>query len=126
MSPKGPYRLMTVNTAPERAKRVIGAMGENLKESYTIDYIANSENKRLIAFDSEIEDVRSLVEEHRPDILFTASMWTPEQSKAIETIARTIVPDIKFHAIPYGLQVAKGPEAIVDYLTEQVPVLLEN
>ncbi|KAF5672024.1 hypothetical protein FHETE_3896 [Fusarium heterosporum] len=117
MSPKGPFRLMTVNTAPERAKRVIGAMGENLKASYTIDYIANSER---------IEDVRSLVEEHRPDILFTASMWTPEQSKEIEAIARTIVPDIKFHAIPYGLQVAKGPEAIVEYLTEQVPILLES
>jgi hypothetical protein len=36
---------MTVNTAPERAKRVIGAMVENLKESYTIDYVANSESK---------------------------------------------------------------------------------
>ena len=42
MSPKGPFRLMTVNTAPDRAKRVIGALIENLKERYTIDYIANS------------------------------------------------------------------------------------
>ena len=53
-------------------------------------------------------------------------MWTPEQSQEIEAIARTIVPDIKFHAIPYGLQVAKGPEAIVEYLTDQVPTLLES
>ncbi|KAM0345702.1 hypothetical protein ACHAPU_006357 [Fusarium lateritium] len=117
MSPKGPFRLITVNTAPERAKRVIGAMIENLKETYTINYVANCER---------IEDIRSLVEEHRPDVLFTASMWTPEQSKEIEEIARTIVPNIKFHAIPYGLQVAKGPEAIVEYLTEQVPILLES
>ncbi|KAL4728163.1 hypothetical protein ACLX1H_004899 [Fusarium chlamydosporum] len=110
MSPQGPFRLMTVNTAPERAKRVIGAMVKNLKESYSIDYVVNSER---------IEDVYSLVKEHHPDILFTASMWTPEQSKEIEAIARGIVPGIKFHAIPYGLQVAKGPEAIVEYLTEQ-------
>ncbi|KAF4968525.1 hypothetical protein FSARC_4092 [Fusarium sarcochroum] len=117
MSPKGPFRLMTVNTAPERAKRVIGAMVEDLKERYTIDYVVNSE---------KIEDVRSLVQEHRPDVLFTASMWTPEQSKEIEATAREIVPDIKFHAIPYGLQVAKGPEAIVEYLTDRVPTLLDS
>jgi hypothetical protein len=53
-------------------------------------------------------------------------MWTPEQSKEIEAIARTVVPDIKFHAIPYGLQVERGPEAIVEYLTDQVPTLLES
>lgn len=53
-------------------------------------------------------------------------MWTAEQSKEIEAIARTIVPDIKFHAIPYGLQVARGPDAIVEYLTDQVPTLLEG
>lgn len=52
-------------------------------------------------------------------------MWTEEQSREVEEIARRIVPDIKFHAIPYGLQVAKGPDAIVEYLTEKVPTLLE-
>ncbi|CAG7556514.1 unnamed protein product [Fusarium equiseti] len=117
MSPQGPFRLMTVNTAPERAKRVIGAMVENLKESYIIEYVVNSER---------VEDVGSLVKEHRPDVLFAASMWTLEQSQEIEAIARTIIPDIKFHAIPYGLQVAKGPEAIVGYLTDRVPTLLES
>lgn len=50
MNPKGPFRLMTVNTAPERAKRVIGAMVENLKESYTIDYVVNSESKFSVLF----------------------------------------------------------------------------
>lgn len=53
-------------------------------------------------------------------------MWTAEQSAEIEATGRDIVPDIKFHAIPYGLQVAKGPEAIVEYLTEQVPKLLDS
>ena len=38
---------MTVNTAPERAKRVIGAMVENLKESHIIEYVVNSESKSL-------------------------------------------------------------------------------
>ena len=47
MSPQGPFRLMTINTAPERAKRVIGAMVENLKETYIIDYVVNSESKSL-------------------------------------------------------------------------------
>lgn len=52
-------------------------------------------------------------------------MWTEEQSREVEETARKIVPEIKFHAIPYGLQVAKGPDAIVEYLTEKVPALLE-
>jgi hypothetical protein len=50
MNPKGPFRLMTVNTAPERAKRVIGAMVENLKESHTIYYVVNSESKSSALF----------------------------------------------------------------------------
>ena len=50
MSPQGPFRLMTVNTAPERAKRVIGAMVENLKESYIIDYVVNSESMSFPRF----------------------------------------------------------------------------
>ena len=45
MAPKGPFRLVTVNTAPERAKKLIGRMTEALKEEYTIDYVANCESK---------------------------------------------------------------------------------
>lgn len=52
-------------------------------------------------------------------------MWTPDQSSEVGEIARSIVLDVKFHAIPYGLQVEKGPEAVVEYLTEQVPRLLD-
>jgi hypothetical protein len=94
-------------------------------------------------FCPRIEDVRALVEEYRPDVLvhddltqtnymrtniskFTTSMWTEEQSREVEETARKIIPNIKFHAIPYGLQVAKGPEAIVEYLTQKVPMLLES
>jgi hypothetical protein len=51
-------------------------------------------------------------------------MWTPEQSAEIQKIAREIVPDIKTHAIPQGLQVERGPDAVVEYLEEQIPGLL--
>lgn len=38
---KGPFRLVTVNTAPERAKKLIGRMIESLKDRYEIEYVAN-------------------------------------------------------------------------------------
>jgi hypothetical protein len=40
-SRKGPFRLVTVNTAPERAKRLIGRMIEGLQDCYEIEHIAN-------------------------------------------------------------------------------------
>ena len=39
--PKGPYRLVTVNNAPDRAKRLVGRVVEDLKDVYTIDYVGN-------------------------------------------------------------------------------------
>jgi hypothetical protein len=51
-------------------------------------------------------------------------MWTPEESAEIQRIAKEIVPDIKTHAIPQGLQVQRGPDAVVEYLEEQIPGLL--
>ena len=45
MVPKGHYTLCTVNTAPERAKRLIGRVVEDVKEEYTIDYLQNAESK---------------------------------------------------------------------------------
>lgn len=55
---------------------------------------------------------------------FCASMWSPEQAAQIQETARSIVPDIKTHAIPQGLQVERGPDAVVDYLVEQIPKVL--
>jgi hypothetical protein len=40
-SRKGPFQLVTVNTAPERAKRLIGRMIEGLKDRYDIEHVAN-------------------------------------------------------------------------------------
>lgn len=42
--PKGPFRLVTVNTAPERAKRLIGRLVEALKDNYTIIHVKNCES----------------------------------------------------------------------------------
>lgn len=38
------YRLVTVNTAPERAKRLIGRVVEDVKDRYTIVHAANAES----------------------------------------------------------------------------------
>ncbi|RAL13206.1 uncharacterized protein BO97DRAFT_477437 [Aspergillus homomorphus CBS 101889] len=115
-APKGPFRLVTVNTAPERAKRLIGRLIEALKDRYTIIHVDNCE---------KIEEVEPKVREHMPDVLFSASMWTAEQAQEIHAIARSINPTIKLHAIPEGLQVERGPDAIVEYLCEKVPPLLD-
>ncbi|KAL5052120.1 hypothetical protein BDW71DRAFT_170217 [Aspergillus fruticulosus] len=114
---KGPFTLVTVNTAPERAKRLIGRMVEALKDRYTIIHLDNCET---------IEEVAPKVAQHQPDVLFSASMWSAEQAAEIQSIARSIKPDIKLHAIPQGLQVEKGPDAIVEYLLEHVPGLLDE
>lgn len=37
------YRLVTVNTVPARAKILIGKLVEDVKDQWTIDYVANSE-----------------------------------------------------------------------------------
>lgn len=53
-------------------------------------------------------------------------MWTPEQSREIQQIARDTKPDIVTTALPQGLQVEKGPDAVVDYLVEKVPTLIDS
>jgi hypothetical protein len=53
-------------------------------------------------------------------------MWTVEEAEEIHLLARSVVPDIKYHAIPTGLQVERGPDAIVEYLIEKVPPLLDS
>lgn len=55
-----------------------------------------------------------------------ASMWTTEEVCDIESIARNEMPSIKFHAIPHGLQVERGPEAIVQHLRDVLPQILSE
>lgn len=74
-----------------------------------------------------IEDVPNVVSAEKPDILFTASMWTPEQSAQIRQTATDIVgTHLKTFALPQGLQVEKGPDAVVEYIKENLPSLIEG
>ncbi|KAF1833509.1 hypothetical protein BDW02DRAFT_589609 [Decorospora gaudefroyi] len=102
---RGPFRLVTVNTAPERAKKVIGRMIEELDGHYKIDHVANC---------TKIDEVASTVREHQPEVLFSASMWTPEEVAKIHSIAKSERP------------VQHGPDAVVQYLLEVVPGLLDS
>ena len=52
MAPKGPFRLVTVNNAPERAKVLIGRVAEALKDEYTIDYVANCSSMSISGDDA--------------------------------------------------------------------------
>lgn len=51
-------------------------------------------------------------------------MWTPEQANQIIAIAKSKAPNVKTYAIPQGLQVEKGPDAIVEHLSEKLPTIL--
>ena len=57
---------------------------------------------------------------------FTASMWTPEQSARVLAEAKEVNPQCKTLAIPQGLQVEKGPDGVVAWVTEQLPALIES
>lgn len=57
---------------------------------------------------------------------FCASMWTAEEGQEIQSIAREVKPNIATYAIPTGLQVDGGPDAVVKHLCERVPGLLDS
>lgn len=87
-APAGPYKLVTVNTAPERAYRLIGRLIEALKDSYTIIHAANCESKRrprlsvsrTADMSTAIEDVGPTVEQVQPDMLVRpSSEGTPKR-----------------------------------------------
>lgn len=43
--PLGPFKLATVNTTPDRAKRLVGRMCEEVKSIYQIIHVANITSK---------------------------------------------------------------------------------
>jgi len=54
-------------------------------------------------------------------------MWTPEQAKEIHETARSIMGSkLKVMALPQGLQVERGPDAVVEYLVEKLPEEIEK
>ncbi|TKA66109.1 hypothetical protein B0A55_09466 [Friedmanniomyces simplex] len=117
MAPQKTYKLVTVNNVPERAKKIVGRLVEALKDQYTIVHAANAESP---------EAARPIFDDIVPDVVFTASMWTPEQSSHVFAQAKEVNPDCKTLAIPQGLQVDKGPEAVVEWISERLPALLES
>ncbi|KAL1853238.1 hypothetical protein VTK73DRAFT_9053 [Phialemonium thermophilum] len=116
MSPKGPYTLVTVNKVPERAKLLIGRVVDDVKDRYTITHAANVDS---------IDGVKATVEQVRPNLLFTASMWTPEEAQEIVAIAKSVIPDLKTFSLPQGLQVQRGSDGVVEYIKENLPALLD-
>lgn len=53
-------------------------------------------------------------------------MWTPEEAEQIQSLARDANPSIVTYALPQGLQVQRGPDAVVEHLIENVPRLLDS
>ncbi|WVW85186.1 hypothetical protein I302_107224 [Kwoniella bestiolae CBS 10118] len=110
---RSPVYLVSVNTVPERAQKVIGAVIDSVKDKYNIVHVGNS---------TTIEGVKPLLESIQPppDILFCASMWTPEQQEEIQRIAKDTLPNIKTNGTPTGLHTQVGPDGIVKYLVEKI------
>lgn len=84
-TPKGPFRLVTVNNAPERAKRLIGRVADQLKDRYEIIHVDNCACKftthhsgqlipdTILTNSLAIDEVAAKVTEHKPDVLVSPS-----------------------------------------------------
>lgn len=53
-------------------------------------------------------------------------MWTPEESTHILSTAKGILPKIRTLALPYGLQVEKGPAATTEFVKEHLDGLIRD
>jgi hypothetical protein len=93
---KGPFRLVTVNTAPERAKKLIGRLVEALSDRYEIEHVANCSctssksyyiSGASLTSLSAIEEVAPTVREKQPNVLFSASMWSADEAVEIISFA---------------------------------------
>lgn len=90
-APKGPFRLVTVNTAPERAKRLIGRVVEALRDRYTIIHVDNCESEYrgsssvlILTVCIGIEDVEPKVKEHMPDVLVRLSVYSSSNPRLMK------------------------------------------
>ncbi|KAK4962472.1 hypothetical protein LTR10_000098 [Elasticomyces elasticus] len=110
MASQKTYKLVTVNNAPERAKRLVGRVIEDLKDQYSIVHAGNAESTS-VSIDGAHEQPAYII--HRP------------RSSEVFEAARKVNPNVKTLAIPQGLQVEKGPDAVVEFIKEQLPVLLK-
>jgi len=53
-------------------------------------------------------------------------MWTEDQSSRILAQAREVNPNVKTLALPQGLQAQGGPDAIIGYVKEHLPAVIES
>lgn len=53
-------------------------------------------------------------------------MWTDEQAQQAIADAKSVNPSIKSIALPHGLQAEKGPDAVVAYIKEHLPKVLDG
>jgi hypothetical protein len=80
--PKGPFRLITVNTAPERAQRLIGRLVDALKEDYEIIHVDNCQSmtpRRFLIHNADCllgkDEVLPKVTVHEPDVLVSSPQF---------------------------------------------------
>jgi hypothetical protein len=85
---KGPFKLVTVNTAPERARRLIGQFSEQVKELYMIEHVANCESESSKESKQDIMHTNSIaaigevevtVRKHQPDVLVSLGILVQNQ-----------------------------------------------
>jgi uncharacterized heparinase superfamily protein len=53
-------------------------------------------------------------------------MWSPEESLGARKAALEVKPAIKTYALPQGLQVSRGPDAVVELIVENLPGIIEG
>jgi hypothetical protein len=53
-------------------------------------------------------------------------MWTPEESRHILSTAKRVWPEIRTLALPYGLQVEKGPAATTEFVKKHLDGLIKD
>lgn len=70
------YKLVTVNKVPARAKILIGRVVEDVKDVYTIDYVANAERESLFDF-----SFSWLGREHQQDWKKYADCWSARRHR---------------------------------------------
>lgn len=93
--PAGPFKLVTVNSNPERAKKLCGRLVEEMRATHHIDYVANTTSKQhtrswmarassareLNNYEPGIDGVRAMVEEHKPNLMVRSLISARDQHR---------------------------------------------
>eukprot|EP00026_Physarum_polycephalum_P021733 Phypoly_transcript_25191.p1 GENE.Phypoly_transcript_25191~~Phypoly_transcript_25191.p1 ORF type:complete len:123 (+),score=15.86 Phypoly_transcript_25191:23-370(+) len=110
------FRIVSVNKFPDRAQKIIARVSEELKQSYNLQHVTNV---------PEISQLSKTLMDQKPDVLFCASVWTPEETKEILNISQKVSPSTKTFVTPAGLHADKGESGVVDFIKAALPALLK-